>query len=46
MLTDKDILFFARSEIIIIKHDSANVTKVSKWCMVMRPTDRLLKCCF
>ena len=47
MLTDTDILFFGRSEIIIIKHSSANVTKVPKLCMEKRPTERLFKkCCF
>ena len=46
MLTDTGILFLDRSEIIIITHGSANVTKVPKLCMEMRPTERLLKSCF
>ena len=46
MLVDTDILFLARSEITIIKHGKANVTKVPKLCMEICPTERLLKCCF
>ena len=45
MFTD-DILFSSRSEIIIIKYGSANVTKFPKLCIKIRPTERLLKCCF
>ena len=33
MFTDMDILFFGRSEIIIIKHGLANWIKVPKLCM-------------
>ena len=41
MLTDTDILFLRRSEIILIKYGSANKTKVPKLCMEIRPTERL-----
>ena len=43
MLIDPDILFRSRSEIIIIKHGSANLTKISKLCMEICPTETLLE---
>ena len=46
MLIDMDILFLGRSEIIVMKHGSANVKEVPKLCMEICPTERLLKCCF
>ena len=46
MLTDMDILFSSRSEIILIKHGSANVTKVPKLCIEIGPTEGFLKCGF
>ena len=43
MLTDMDINFSGRSEIIMIKHGSANVKKGPKLCMDKLPTERLSK---
>ena len=39
MLADTNVLYLSRSEIIIIKHGSVNVSKVSKLSMEIRPTE-------
>ena len=45
ILTEMDILVSSRSESIIVKHGSANVTKGPKLCVEIRPR-RLFKCHF